>query len=211
MKRVFVVTAAAALLAGSADASTIYSNGPYNGTLQGVNFSGGFAIADSFTVGAATKAWDLDFVTWNGPGNPLTSVTWSIWTGNPFGGGSPTEVAFGTAAPGLTLIGPNGTGFDLYSNSIDLGGVSLGAGTYWLELSDGIAVGGVFWDDNNGPSSAWQGGGLGDLTNCCGITGTNSEAFSIGSPEPATWAVMLAGFAGLGAALRSRRRRPAAA
>ena len=30
-------------------------------------------------------------------------------------------------------------------------------------------------------------------------------------PEPATWATMLAGFGGLGAAMRSRRRRPAAA
>jgi len=31
------------------------------------------------------------------------------------------------------------------------------------------------------------------------------------APEPATWTMMLAGLAGMGAALRSRRKRPAAA
>ena len=32
-----------------------------------------------------------------------------------------------------------------------------------------------------------------------------------GVPEPATWAIMLAGFGGLGVAMRSRRRQPFAA
>ena len=80
-------------------------------------------------------------------------------------------------------------------------------------------TGNLFWDANNGPSSAYQGGGgLGDLTNVdygFGVVSTNSEAFTIfdtsAVPEPATWAMMLAGFAGLGAAFRSRRARPAIA
>lgn len=36
------------------------------------------------------------------------------------------------------------------------------------------------------------------------------DSIVIGTPEPATWALMLGGFAGLGAALRSRRRLAAA-
>ena len=43
---------------------------------------------------------------------------------------------------------------------------------------------------------------------CCGIT---PLAFTVGVPEPATWAMMLVGFGGLGVAMRSRRRQFAAA
>jgi hypothetical protein len=35
-------------------------------------------------------------------------------------------------------------------------------------------------------------------------------AFAVGVPEPATWALMLAGFGGLGAAMRARRKTAAA-
>lgn len=39
---------------------------------------------------------------------------------------------------------------------------------------------------------------------------TSFQFFSDGVPEPATWAMMLAGFGGLGVAMRARRRQIAA-
>ncbi|MBV8684696.1 MAG: PEP-CTERM sorting domain-containing protein [Caulobacteraceae bacterium] len=39
-----------------------------------------------------------------------------------------------------------------------------------------------------------------------GVVGNGDGDFAIGVPEPATWALMLIGFGGLGMALRSRRR-----
>jgi hypothetical protein len=206
----FVVTAAAAaLLAGSAGASTIYDNGPINGTIVGFTINFGYEVADSFTVSSNTSAWDMSFGTWNIPGDSLQSVDWAIYDGNPFTG-SPTLLGSGTATAGNNFVSTTGFGYNLYNNTISLGGVALASGTYWIQLSGAVTNTGdpIYWDDNNGASSAWQGGsgGIGDLTDFDGVIGTNSEAFSIGTPEPATWALMLAGFAGLGAALRSRRK-----
>jgi hypothetical protein len=198
MKSVFVVTAAAAaLLAGSAGASTIYDNGPINGTITGWTLNFGFAVADSFTVSSTTSAWDMSFGTWNFPGESLQSVDWAIYDGNPFTG-SPTLLGSGTATAGNNFVSTNGFGYNLYTDTISLGGVALTSGTYWVELSGAISNTGdpIYWDENDGPSSAWE--------NPVGSIG--SESFSIGTPEPATWALMLAGFAGLGAALRSRRK-----
>ena len=47
--------------------------------------------------------------------------------------------------------------------------------------------------------------------NCCYGAAIDNVAVTAGVPEPATWALMLVGFGGLGAALRSRRSRPVAA
>jgi hypothetical protein len=56
----------------------------------------------------------------------------------------------------------------------------------------------AFWDENDGPSSA-TGSAVSDI---------GSQSFQIlgppGVPEPAAWALMLVGFAGLGAALSFR-------
>jgi hypothetical protein len=38
-----------------------------------------------------------------------------------------------------------------------------------------------------------------------------TQGFATGGPEPAEWGMMLVGFGGMGAAMRSRRRRQAAA
>jgi hypothetical protein len=45
------------------------------------------------------------------------------------------------------------------------------------------------------------------IVSTCGRTGSPSADIRLGVPEPATWAMMLVGFSGLGAAMRARRRR----
>ncbi|HXV00993.1 MAG TPA: PEP-CTERM sorting domain-containing protein [Caulobacteraceae bacterium] len=212
----FLAAAAVALAAGSAGASTIYSNGPYNGQVDAFTINFGISAADSFTgSGVATGA---NFVSWNFVGDTPESVDWEITSGNPLSGGGFTVLGSGTATIGSSLIAgsPNKYGYDLYSDTISFSGVTLAGGDYWFVLSNATDTGGdpMYWDDNNGPSSAWS-SIFGDLTNDSNAfdPGSNSEAFSIlggGAPEPATWDLVLAGFAGLGSALRLRRTRPAA-
>jgi hypothetical protein len=218
MKLVIYAAAAAALVAaGSADATTIYSNGPKNGTINAyvINANGAFTfeIADSFTSSGTNFATSMSFETWDfSSANAATSVGWEIWNGNPFGGG--TELYSGTASvtsnwDGFAAVG----GYSLYSNSISFGSsldVSNNCGGQcWILLGNAVDQLGdtVYWDENNGPSSAaaW------DVTDSKSAPIAGSETFTIfgSTPEPATWALMMAGFAGLGAALRTRRK-PAA-
>jgi hypothetical protein len=54
-------------------------------------------------------------------------------------------------------------------------------------------------------------GNTGELALCvvstCGRTGSPPADIRLGVPEPTTWVMMLVGFCGLGAAMRTRRRR----
>ena len=87
--------------------------------------------------------------------------------------------------------------------------MNLGPGTYYLVLQNAVTASGnpIYWDENNGPSTASD-SGIGDL-NGFDRPGTNSEAFQIlgttGVPEPATWATTILGFGLLGSALRRRK------
>ncbi len=215
-------TCAAIALAGSTAASTIYSNGPANGQVVGYTINFGWQVADSFTAGSGATAASMSFETWAGDGLasdvPLT-VDWEITNGNPLSGGVFTVLGSGSATTITATAGVvNGFGFQLFSDTISLGSVGLTCGSNcWIMLQNAVSTDGqpIYWDSNNGPSDAWQNNGSNDLSTGCGgpfTGGSCSETFTIfgtvagGTPEPATWALMLAGFAGLGAALRTRRR-----
>ncbi len=201
----------AVVMAGSAAASPpIYSNGAGNGTIDSFTINFGFEVADSFTAHNADVATGMSFETWDTSGATPTNVDWVIANGNPLHGG--TVIDSGTASITASFLSTNGFGFDLYSDSIALPSVTLSCGgNCWIGLLNATDNGGnpVFWDENNGPSSAWE-NELGNLRNIDVPGTTGSETFDItgliGTPEPAAWALMLAGFAGIGVALRSRRR-----
>jgi hypothetical protein len=85
--------------------------------------------------------------------------------------------------------------------------------TYSLSL-DGVSLGtGIAFCGDNNPCGGANIAHFGTVIfDSFGTTGQGYlDNFSVSTPEPATWAMMLAGFAGLGAALRSRRRLSAAA
>jgi len=86
-----------------------------------------------------------------------------------------------TTSDGMTVLAASLPGM---SNSLNLDNVSLGSGTYRLTF------------DGSGAANA-------------AATG-NFTFYAAAVPEPATWALMLLGFAGVGVAMR-RRRKPALA
>ena len=191
---------AAALFAGGAQAAVLYSNGPYDGAIDGLAISYGYSVADAFTAIDGSAATDVAFVTWNSPGDTASTVDWEITSGNPLGGGAFDVLGSGTAATSATDIGLNGSGYDLQTNSFSVGSVTLTGGDYWLLLQNAYAANGdpVAWDVNNGPAAGW------DST----LGAVNSETFTVSGdavPEPTGWSLMLLGLGGLGAQLRSRR------
>jgi len=219
-----LVASVAALTAGSAGASTLYSNGTGNGTFNiSYNYSQGWELANSFTTAGGSTANGLTWQGWDTIGtSPGGTISWEITSGNPLSGGAFTVLGSGTASVTATLGGATTgeLGFDYYNESISFSGVALTGGNYWIMLSngdDGTGFGG-FWDVSNGASDAWQANpGLSqpgvDINGEFG-PGSNSESFSIlgttGVPEPAVWALMLTGIAGIDTLLRSRRRTVAA-
>ena len=213
-----LVASVAALAASSASAGIIFDDGPTNGTSDGLYIwgpnGGGQSIYDTFTATGSGTVGELQVGLWVPTGETPTSFTWWLGTSvfnNSIGGGtavlSPSDYAFHDT---VTLL--SGT-WDVYDVTLTgLSSAMLNAGsTYVLTLGNaGDSLGDTFvaWDVNSGPASCGFAVAGVDAGACTGEAG---EAFALSSaPEPATWALMLAGFAGLGAASRLRRRLAAA-
>jgi hypothetical protein len=205
------VSALALVAAASAQASVLYDDGPIDGTLSAWTINFGFAVSDSFTLSQTSTVTGVNFGSWNNGGDHIKSVDWAI-TATP--GAYPVS---GTAAVSDTAAGSSSFGYDLAWNSFSTGGVTLGAGTYYLVLQNAVTKesGPVYWDINNGPSTAFESyyGPVKDVL----FSGSNANSFQIvgetagGVPEPAAWSLMILGTGFAGAGLRSRRRKAALA
>jgi hypothetical protein len=207
--------AAAGLLASasSASATVIYDNGALNGSVGSftIGGSGGsYAISDSFVLNAAATIAGIDFGVWTFPSDVVSTVDWGITTT----AGSFSDFLYGgtaTVVDGLSSL--NSLGWSIAVDSFSTGPVTLGAGVYYLVLQNAVATNSdaVYWDESDGLSSAAQ-NIIGDLADYNRPDTTGSESFQIISsgggiiPEPASWALTLIGFAGLGAALRVARK-----
>jgi hypothetical protein len=200
MRAIFIGAATLALStsATSVSASILYDNGPSTYDVNAWNIDQGFAVADSFVLSSAATVNGLDFTTWTFGVN-LTGVDWGIYDADPFSGG--TLLAGGTASPTTTFLFTNGFGYDISDQLLALTPTALTAGTYWIELSNATPGGeSIFWDESDGPSAAEQTGTGPTGSHDFRILGTTGAV-----PEPANWAMMIAGFGLIGGALRSRR------
>lgn len=194
------------LLAVPAFAGQVYSNGPINGTISAYSFTGlyGWEVADSFTVGSAATITDFSIGAWVFPGDTPLSVTWEVLTGGPDWDGG-TVVATGSANFSNVYWGQGFGYYDIYTSSVTGLNVNLAAGNYWLELLNGATTGdsAIYWDENNGPSSAEQ-GSYGSF-----YSTIDSEAFTINgttssTPEPGTMILFGTGIVGLAGVIRRR-------
>ncbi len=214
------------LLSASLPAATLYSNGPVNGEEDAWTISNGYQVADSFSLTAASTLQSVTFDVWL----PNTfdvggTVDWSI-VGDPTMQSSTLDASGADAVLTDTpVVGlqPNNEGLFVHSETFSLPGVELGPGVYYLTLQDFTVVDSntsstdndtAFWDENDGPSAAWQ-NAVGYLkpgtANGCEVTsGYCSEAFEIdgtSAPEPDSIGLAAAGFLMMaGAMLRKRMR-----
>jgi hypothetical protein len=205
---------AAVVLTVPASASVAYSNGPALG-IGGWAINSTTEVADSFILLSNQSLMDVNFGAELLTGDTGTNVNWAIVL-------DPTNIAgttlfSGSAALTQTFLGPSSPGYDVDNENFTLpNGVTLATGTYWLVLTNMTTAGGntAFWDENDGPSQAWQ-SNLGFLTQAnapgsCNVPGPGycSEAFSIDNtlPEPGSLALGGVGLVFLGFLRRKIKR-----
>jgi hypothetical protein len=199
-----VLTIACLVLAVSpAMADTLYSNGPINGTVDAWTINFGFAVSDSFGLAADPKVRNLHMGVWLLPGDSLaspsvTSVQMDIGT-TAFG----TDIFSGLIfASGQTNLFVNGFGLQVAIVDFTFADINIGAGTYWLTLSNATVPSGnpVYWDENSGPSSAFE--------NTLGSIPSESFTLTGGSdtttPEPSSILLFASGILGVAGVLRRR-------
>jgi hypothetical protein len=187
----------------------LYDNGAINGEIEGWTINFGFAVSDQFTLGGNSAVNGIQFGAWLFPGDVLQSAEVSI-TSSEFGGTSYFDQTVNFTQSGCFSNG----GFNVCNESGSFGNVSLGAGSYWLNLANGVTSEGnpVYWDQNNGNSLASEssigtipsesftimGSGTGATITTTTTGGTST------TPEPSSIMLFGSGILGLAGVLRRK-------
>lgn len=188
----------ALLLSGRAHAGLVYDNGPINGSIDAWEIDGSNSVTDSFTVSQSTVLQWATAGLWTSPGSSAVEIDWSVGT-TPYG----SDVSSGVSLITNSWTGDYGYGYYPVSESGFAVAAAVTAGTYYLTLTDASTLplgNNVYWDENDGPSSA----------EASGVGAIGSESFQLYDsiplpvPDAAPTAVMLA--AGVLALAAARRR-----
>jgi len=224
MRKLMLAAAAAMALGsvGAAHASVLYYGGDFagdNGLANEQDFVANAATYDNFTVGAG--GWHVTGLFTNNLTNlDITGANWEIRSGVSEGDGG-VLVASGSGAPTVTTTGRSGFGFTEYNVEMAVS-FDLAPGMYWLMVQPIGGDGRSYESNTAGANSVGVHTANLDYFNSPVTFGANfSNANNYGNfptfssgvegtegavPEPATWAMMLVGFGGLGLAMRRQRR-----
>lgn len=195
----------------TASAQGLYNNGPINGATDAWTINEGFNVNDSFTISTGNSTINgLSFGAWLFPGDVLESVQ-VLMTSEPDGG-----TIYFNQVVSLTQSGcfSNQYGFNVCAETGSFNGPTLGNGTYWLTLQNGVVNDGdpVYWDENSGvdctsegcPSQACEGNCLGSIpSESFTVLGTSTSTTGT-VPEPASLALVGGGFFVIVESLRRR-------
>ncbi len=185
-----------------------YDNGPINGTTDAWTINFGYIVSDTFTAGSSTTGFS--FGVWEFPGDVMSSVDWSITTGE--NGGN--TIGSGTASGSNlsdSFISTNQYGYDIDKITVSGLNVATTAGTtYWLNLQNAAVPSGdpVYWDENSGAGCG--GSGCPSSASESSVGTIASEAFTISggssgtTPEPSSIMLFGSGILGLAGVLRRK-------
>jgi len=145
-------TVGLALLPFQAKADLVYDNGGINGTITAYTINYGWIVSNSFAVATPVNLVSANVGLWVYPGETPVSVDWSIGT-SAFG----SEISSGTSTFTNTSVGTAWNYYSLFDSEFAING-AVGNGTYYLTLQNAVSSGGnpVYWDQNFGPSVAFQ-------------------------------------------------------
>ena len=184
----------------------MYDNGPINGHGSGYAIDNAFKISDSFTLAGASTVTGANFGIFTSPGVHLTSVDWTISSGSL---GAGTVFGTGTAAVSDSYLF-SVTNYDISKDSISIPTLNLGGGGYFFTLTNGAmdSLGSnAFWDQNNGPSTAFAPGQPLSGSESFQILGPNANPV----PEPSQLTSLVMGLVALGGLIVFARKRGNAA
>jgi hypothetical protein len=180
-------------------ADTLYSNGPYNGTVDAWTINFGFEVSDSFTLPPGSSSIEgLHFVYWDTSATDvLTTVDMAISV-------DPIPVSGFQTLTGVTntFLGINQFGYALFQADYLFANIPW-SGPGWVTLMNACTTSGcsvvnpIYWDENDGPSMATN-GSIGSIpSEAFTLTGTSSGGTT---PEPSTILLFGSGVLALGRA-----------
>lgn len=199
-KKIAAACIASITLCGSAIADVAYTNGSLNSGIGAHFISGGWAVSDSFVLSNTTNLTGATLGLWTNPGAHATSISWSI-------GASAQTSEYGSGTASLSNVYDNTNWYYDVSLSTFAFSATLDAGTYWLTISNatGDAGNDIYWDINNGPSTATQSvnGGFPSEQSGSNYFSLSGDANPV--PEPASILLMGLGLASLCMLRRQRQ------